>query len=193
MWRPLRRELRLWGQAAWRALVGLVSRNDLTHAASIAYYSLLSLFPFLLLIISILGVVTADESDRARVLGFIFRYFPTRLDFMTDQLDAFRAERLRIGVAGGLGARVGITRLLRCGHECRERGLGRREAAQLLEASTGVVPDAGRGEYGDGRGAAVRQLSAGRRDVAPRATDRQRPVVRATADIRVQVSGDWCS
>jgi membrane protein len=94
--------LRLWGQAAWRALVGLVSRNDLTHAASIAYYALLSLFPFLLLIISILGVIAADEADRADVLGFLFRYFPTRLDFMTDQLDAFRAERLSIGVAGGL-------------------------------------------------------------------------------------------
>jgi membrane protein len=103
VWRPLRRELRLWGQAAWRALVGLVSRNDLTHAASIAYYSLLSLFPFLLLIISILGAVTADDSDRARVLGFVFRYFPTRIDFMTDQLDAFRADRVRIGVAGGIG------------------------------------------------------------------------------------------
>jgi membrane protein len=36
------------------------------------------------------------------VLRFVFRYFPTRLDFLTDQLDAFRAERLRIGVAGGL-------------------------------------------------------------------------------------------
>ena len=103
MWRPVRRELRLWGQAAWRALIGLVSRNDLTHAASIAYYSLLSLFPFLLLIISILGVVTADEADRAKVLGFVFRYFPTRIDFMTDQLDAFRADRVSIGVAGGIG------------------------------------------------------------------------------------------
>ncbi len=103
LWRPVRRELRLWGQAAWRALIGLVSRNDLTHAASIAYYSLLSLFPFLLLIISILGAVTADENDRAKVLGFVFRYFPTRIDFMTDQLDAFRADRVRIGVAGGVG------------------------------------------------------------------------------------------
>jgi len=81
----------------------LISRNDLTHAASIAYYALLSLFPFLLLIISILGVVAADEADRNRVLGFMFRYFPARLDFMTDQLDAFRADRVRIGMAGALG------------------------------------------------------------------------------------------
>ena len=99
----MRRELRLWGQAAWRAFLGLINRNDLTHAASIAYYALLSLFPFLLLIISILGMVAADEADRNRVLGFMFRYFPARLDFMTDQLDAFRAERVRIGVAGALG------------------------------------------------------------------------------------------
>jgi len=63
----------------------------------------LSLFPFLLLIISILGAVTADDSDRARVLGFVFRYFPTRIDFMTDQLDAFRADRVSIGMAGGVG------------------------------------------------------------------------------------------
>jgi len=35
-------------------------------------------------------------------VSFIFRYFPARLDFLTDQLDAFRAERLRIGAAGGL-------------------------------------------------------------------------------------------
>jgi membrane protein len=103
VWRPIRRELRLWGQAAWRALIGLVSRNDLTHAASIAYYSLLSLAPFLLLTISILGVVTADETDRAKVLGFVLRYFPTRIDFMTDQLDAFRADRVRIGLVGGIG------------------------------------------------------------------------------------------
>ena len=103
LWRPVRRELRLWGQAAWRALIGLVNSNDLTHAASIAYYALLSLFPFLLLLLSILGFVTADEDDRVAVLGFVFRYFPTRLDFMTDQLDAFRADSIRIGVAGGLG------------------------------------------------------------------------------------------
>jgi membrane protein len=102
VWRPVRRELRLWGQAAWRAFIGLVSRNDLTHAASIAYYSLLSLFPFLLLVISILGVMTTDDADRAKVLGFVLRYFPTRIDFMTDQLDAFRADRVRIGVAGGI-------------------------------------------------------------------------------------------
>ena len=98
--RRVRTELRLSGTAAWRGFVELVNSNDLTHAASIAYYALLSLFPFLLLIISLLGSVTADEGDRQAVLGFVFRYFPTQLDFVTNQLDAFIAARLQLGVGG---------------------------------------------------------------------------------------------
>lgn len=90
------------GLAAWRGLVRLVNGNDLTHATAISYYALLSLFPFLLLVISMLGSITADEGDRLAVLGFVFWYFPTRLDFVTTQLDAFRQTRLQVGVAGGL-------------------------------------------------------------------------------------------
>ncbi|HEY6359974.1 MAG TPA: YihY/virulence factor BrkB family protein [Vicinamibacterales bacterium] len=100
--RSLRAELRFSGLAAWRALVGLVNSQDLTHAAAIAYYALLSLFPFLLLVISLLGSIAADEQDRTAVLTFVFRYFPTQLDFVRTQLDAFRQTRLPVGVAGGL-------------------------------------------------------------------------------------------
>ncbi|MGH9345852.1 MAG: YihY/virulence factor BrkB family protein [Vicinamibacterales bacterium] len=102
IFRRVRAELRLSGHAAWRGLVELVNGNDLTHAAAIAYYALLSLLPFLLLVISMLGSVTADEADRIAVLTFVFRYFPTQLDFVTSQLDAFRQTRVQVGVAGGL-------------------------------------------------------------------------------------------
>ena len=98
----MRAELRLSGLAGWRGVVELVNGNDLTHAASIAYYALLSLFPFLLLVIGLLGAVTADDADRIAVLSFVFRYFPTQLDFVTGQLDALRAARLQLGVAGSL-------------------------------------------------------------------------------------------
>ena len=80
----------------------LVNTNDLTHAAAIAYYALLSLFPFLLLIISMFGSITADEGDRLAVLGFVFRYFPLQFDFVNTQLDAFRQTRVQVGVAGAL-------------------------------------------------------------------------------------------
>lgn len=98
----MRAELRFSGLAAWRGLVRLVSGNDLTHAASIAYYALLSLFPFLLLVISMLGSMAADDSDRLAVLTFVFRYFPMQFEFVNTQLEAFRQTRLQLGVAGGL-------------------------------------------------------------------------------------------
>ena len=102
MLRRLRAELRLWSLAAWRALVDVVNSNDVTHAASIAYYALLSFFPFLLLIFSLLGSITDDENDRIAVLTFVFRYFPTQLDFVNNQLLAFRDTRVELSVAGAL-------------------------------------------------------------------------------------------
>lgn len=96
------RELRHIGLAAWRGVVELFNSDGLTHAAAIAYYSLLSLFPFLLLMLSLLGSMTAADADRDAVVGFVFRYFPRQFDFITRQLDAFRGQSAQIGLGGGL-------------------------------------------------------------------------------------------
>src|SRR5205085_1535482 len=72
--------------AAKNGFLSLYNSDDLTHAASIAYYSLLSLFPFLLVLISVLGVVTSHADARAATLNFVLHYFPTRLDFVSRQL-----------------------------------------------------------------------------------------------------------
>jgi len=88
------------GLAAWRGVGELYNSDALTHAASIAYYALLSMFPFLLLMLSLLGSVTSDPADRDRVVAFVFEYFPRQFEFITGQIDAFRASTLRIGVGG---------------------------------------------------------------------------------------------
>jgi membrane protein len=88
--------------AAWRGVVELVNSNDLTHAASIAYYALLSFFPFLLLVFSLLGSITDNQEDRIAVLTFVFRYFPTQLDFVGQQLEAMNRTSVQLGVAGAL-------------------------------------------------------------------------------------------
>ena len=98
----LRAELAFSGLAARRGLVRLVTGNDLTHAASIAYYALLSLFPFLLLLISLLGSIAADEDDRLAVLTFVFFYFPTQFEFVDTQLEAFRQSSVPVGIGGAL-------------------------------------------------------------------------------------------
>lgn len=100
--RRLRSEARLTGLALWRGFTGLYGSDDLTFAASIAYYSLLSLFPFFLLLMSIIGGVTSSDGDRDAVLMFVLSYFPRQFDFVRTQLDAMTESRVPLGVAGGL-------------------------------------------------------------------------------------------
>ncbi len=92
--------LRLTGESLWQGFLSFYSHDNLTYAASIAYYALLSLFPFFLLAFAELGHATADEHDRSVVLGFVLRYFPSQFAFVTDQLDAFNAHAATFGVAG---------------------------------------------------------------------------------------------
>jgi membrane protein len=92
--------VRLTGQSFWRGFLGFYSSDNLTYAASIAYYALLSLFPFFLLALAMLARVTADVQDRAAVLAFVLQYFPAQFEFITKQLDAFRGTALTLGVAG---------------------------------------------------------------------------------------------
>lgn len=95
-------EIRLTFLAIWRGILGFYNSDDLTFASSIAYYSLLSLFPFFLLVFAILGSVTANPADRAAILEFILRYFPRQFEFVTTQLDSMQQARTQLGVAGSL-------------------------------------------------------------------------------------------
>jgi membrane protein len=100
--RRAQKVLVLTGLSAWRGFLGFYHGDNLTYAASIAYYALLSLFPFFLLALAILGSATADDSKRTAVLLFVLRYFPTQFDFIRGQLDSFRTGQLTVGVAGTL-------------------------------------------------------------------------------------------
>lgn len=92
--------MHLTSLSAWRGFQGFYDSDNLTYAASIAYYALLSLFPCALLGFAILGHATADLADRNEVVGFVLRYFPAQFDFIVAQLDAFRSSRLTLGVGG---------------------------------------------------------------------------------------------
>lgn len=97
-----RAELRLTGLAIWRGFTGFYNSDDLTFASSIAYYALLSLFPFFLLAFSILASATGTEADRAAILGFVLRYFPRQFDFVTSQLQQMQSASVQLGIAGSV-------------------------------------------------------------------------------------------
>src|SRR5207244_2440314 len=90
----------LTAQSFWRGFDGFYNSDNLTYAASIAYYALLSLFPFFMLSLAMLGRMANDIHDREAVLSFVLRYFPSQFDFITSQLDAFDKNAITIGVAG---------------------------------------------------------------------------------------------
>ena len=139
----VRAEVKLTLLSFWRGFTGFYNSDDLTFAASIAYYALLSLFPFFLLAFSILGSVTADEADRATALNFVLRYFPRQLDFLTRQLDSLRQStspaRHRRQHHHDLGGDGGLRR-----RDVRYQSrLGRRAAAELLQTQADLAADAG--------------------------------------------------
>ena len=101
MARQARDIIRLTGLSFWRGLDGFYHSDNLTYAASIAYYALLSLFPFFLLAFALLGRSTEDVNNRNEVLTFVLRYFPAQFDFITKQLDAFRGDAT-VGVGGAV-------------------------------------------------------------------------------------------
>ena len=92
--------VRLTGLSMWRGITGIYHSNDLTFASSIAYYSLLSLFPFFLLVLAILASVTDNDLDRASVLDFVLRYFPRQFEFVNTQLRSMQSAGIRLGVFG---------------------------------------------------------------------------------------------
>ena len=128
--------------------MGLAGGDDLTHAAAIAYYALLSLFPCLLLLFSVFGSFVAGESARDLTLAFVFRYFPTQLDFVTGQLDSLRETRTQVGLAGGvalLWASLGVFGAISTavnvawGVERRRPFLKHRLVAFLMLLSSGLL------------------------------------------------------
>ena len=97
--REIRWELHALGLAAKRFFSG----DHLTFASSIAYYALVSMFPFLLLAFAVLGAVTASAEDRNVVVGFLLESFPRQFSFLTSQLDAIRSSPLSLGIIGAAG------------------------------------------------------------------------------------------
>ncbi|MGE5360562.1 MAG: YihY/virulence factor BrkB family protein [Bacteroidales bacterium] len=98
--RQAREVVLLTGQSIYRGFLEFYNSDDLTYAASIAYYGLLSLFPFFLLVLSIIGNATADPNNREAAVSFVLRYFPEQFTFLSRQLDALQGKRLQLGIGG---------------------------------------------------------------------------------------------
>jgi membrane protein len=95
------RTLRLAGRAAVRGAVDFYNSNNLTFASSIAYYSLLSFFPFVLISLDLLGRFAVVHGDEP-FLHLVQLVLPSRLDFVVAQTDELSRAPLRLSVMSTL-------------------------------------------------------------------------------------------
>ena len=94
-----RRSIRLGFRAAWRGFVEFYKSENLTFAGSIAYYTLLSLFPFLLLVLTLVGHLWVGRDQE--IFTIIERALPGRGGFV-DVLRELRTIPVNLTIAGVL-------------------------------------------------------------------------------------------
>jgi membrane protein len=101
----IRRALRLAWRATGRGIVEYYNSNNLTFASSIAYYALLSLFPFVLVILSVLSRLAlkagspTDETGET-LLHMVERALPTNFGFVGTQLGELARAPVELNVLG---------------------------------------------------------------------------------------------
>src|SRR5262249_27649448 len=91
--------MRLGLQAAGRGVIEFYRSSNLTFAASMAYYTLMSMFPFVLLVVSVLNRWSPGNSDTT-LLELIARSLPSHFDFVSQQIQQLAQTPLRLSVAG---------------------------------------------------------------------------------------------
>jgi membrane protein len=99
-----RRATSLAGRAAAQGVTEFTRSDNLTFAASIAYYTLLSMFPFLLLVLTLLSrlAVASDQPAGRNLLTILAEAVPRQLDFLFVQVRAMAAEPLNLSLLGTL-------------------------------------------------------------------------------------------
>jgi len=98
----VRRALRLAWRATGRGIVEYYNSNNLTFASSIAYYALLSLFPFVLVVLSVLSrlALKAGSPTDETLLHMVERALPTNFGFVGTQLGELARAPVELNVLG---------------------------------------------------------------------------------------------
>jgi membrane protein len=103
LWRDFLRGVRIALRATYRGVIEFYHSNNLTFASSIAYYSLLSIFPFLLLVFSVLSRLAVTRAgDEQAVINLVARGLPSNFDFLSSQVSNLQRAPIELSIAGTL-------------------------------------------------------------------------------------------
>jgi len=103
LWRDFLRGVRIALRATYRGVIEFYHSNNLTFASSIAYYTLLSIFPFILLVFSVLSKLAVMRSgDEQAVINLVARGLPSNFDFLSAQVSNLQKAPIELSIAGTL-------------------------------------------------------------------------------------------
>jgi membrane protein len=103
LWRRFRRGVLVALGAAGRGIVEFYNSSNLTFASSVAYYSLLSIFPFILLVTTILSkLAVVQAGSEQRVINLLDLALPRSFEFLSDWIVDLQRAPLELTIAGTL-------------------------------------------------------------------------------------------
>ena len=102
-----------WVLVLWHAAFNFGGDRVVQMAASLSYFALLSIFPFLLLALAIFGVVLRDEELQQRVLAEIVAALPIEAPTIEEAVSNVAGRGASIGAFALIGTVVAATALAR--------------------------------------------------------------------------------
>lgn len=115
-----------------RATRDVLVDKGFTNAAAIAYYAIVSLFPLLLLLISIVGFLLKDDSAE-KIVGLAWLYLPPRsLEFIRENIHAIIQSRDSLSVLSAIGLLWSASLMFDAINEAINTAWGVRESERFL-------------------------------------------------------------
>ena len=99
----LERTVRLAWRATGRGVIDFYHSQNLTYASSIAYYALLSIFPFMLLVLNVMSRIAVGHTGNEQALvRLVERALPSDFDFLSSQVIQFQRAPVTLTIAGAI-------------------------------------------------------------------------------------------
>jgi membrane protein len=102
-WRRIERGVRLAWRATGRGVIEFYNSQNLTYASSIAYYALLSIFPFMLMVLNVMGRLAIGHAGNEHALvELVERALPTDFEFLSSQVVQFQRTPVTLTIVGAI-------------------------------------------------------------------------------------------
>ena len=103
LWPRFRRGVVVALGAAGRGVVEFYKSENLTFASSVAYYSLLSIFPFILLVLSVMSRLAVTQAgSEQNVEALLERALPRSFEFLSSEIGTIQRAPIELTIAGTL-------------------------------------------------------------------------------------------